>query len=49
MAINKWLEYNQKTMQGPVIEEYVKGPYDTKDSSDYLTRITYHFLEKESN
>ena len=49
MAINQWLEYNQKTMQGPVIEEYVKGPYDTKDSSDYLTRITYHFLEKESN
>lgn len=49
MAINKWLEDNHKIMDGPVIEEYVKGPYDTKDSSDYLTRITYHFIEADSN
>jgi effector-binding domain-containing protein len=48
-AINDWLEENNKIMDGPVIEEYVKGPNDTKDSSDYLTRITYHFLETASN
>lgn len=44
MTINEWLTTNDKKMDGPVLEEYIKGPYDTKDSSKYLTRITYHFF-----
>ena len=44
MSIYEWLMTNNKKMDGPVLEEYITGPYDTKDTSEYLTRITYHFF-----
>lgn len=44
MTINEWLTTNDKKMDGPVLEEYITGPYETKDTSEYLTRITYHFF-----
>jgi len=42
-AINVWLADNNKMIETPVIEEYIRGPYDTPDSTDYLTRVIYHF------
>jgi effector-binding domain-containing protein len=42
-ALSKWIEENGKTVSMPCMEEYVKGPHDKVDSTEYLTRITYFF------
>ncbi|MBT8326212.1 MAG: SRPBCC family protein [Bacteroidia bacterium] len=42
-ALDKWLETNNKEMESPVIEEYIKGPNDTQDTSEFETKIIYMF------
>lgn len=42
-ALAKWIEENGKSMKSPVIEEYIKGPQDTQDTTQYLTTISYYF------
>ncbi len=42
-ALGKWIEDNGKSMKSPVIEEYIKGPSETQDTSKYLTNISYYF------
>jgi effector-binding domain-containing protein len=42
-SLGKWITQNNKEMVWPVIEEYIKGPQQTSDSSLYETRIIYHY------
>ncbi|MFY0644482.1 MAG: SRPBCC family protein [Bacteroidia bacterium] len=42
-ALGAWLEENEKTFAGPVIEQYVVGPTTAENPADYHTNIVYHF------
>ena len=42
-ALGAWLEANDKTFVGPVIEEYIKGPTNAESPEEYHTNIIYHF------
>ena len=42
-ALYEYLEKNEKEMKSPVVEEYVVGPFQTQDSTTFITKIIYHF------
>jgi effector-binding domain-containing protein len=42
-ALEKWCNDNGKTMVGPAMEEYVKGPGDQVAPEEYVTNIYYFF------
>ena len=42
-ALGAWMAENDKEWDGPVIEEYLKGPSTETDPANYVTKITYHF------
>ncbi|MEY2924172.1 MAG: hypothetical protein RLZZ337_720 [Bacteroidota bacterium] len=42
-ALGDWITSNGKKIVYPVIEEYIKGPTNTSDSTQYETRLYYYF------
>jgi len=42
-VLQTWLKENSIVHKTPVIEEYIKGPADGIDTSQYITRVSYYF------
>lgn len=42
-ALGAWMAENSKEFDGPVMEQYIKGPASEEDPANYMTMITYHF------
>ena len=45
LALGKWVDSTYKVLESPVVEEYIVGPRQTEDTSQFVTRIIYHFKQ----
>lgn len=43
ISLYEWLEVNGKEMKYPLVEEYTVGSLETQDTSQFETKIIYHF------
>ena len=41
--LSDWIESSAKKPKMPVVEEYIKGPNDVQDTSQYSTNVMYYF------